>query len=267
MAETRFGTDRWRARQERRKGPDGPVALRRRDAVISGARRGLGRAHAVLLAGAGRARVVVADVAREASGVALAELVAKEEIATLGGEAVACVGSVADSGDVERIVMDRSRLTAASTSSGTTQGIARPASLRTVTLEALHEELAVQTLGTILLTQAAWIDLGRSGDGAVVNTTSGVGLFGLAGAIGYTAAKMAVIRATKVMAPEGERHGILVNAIAPMARTAMAGETFGDLTPVLHPNLVSSVVAWLAHPSCSLNGRGDLGGRRSRRAT
>ena len=39
-----------------------------------------------------------------------------------------------------------------------------------------------------------------------------------------------------------------------MARTAMAGETFGDLTTVLHPDLVSSVVAWLAHPSCSLNG-------------
>jgi NAD(P)-dependent dehydrogenase (short-subunit alcohol dehydrogenase family) len=85
------------------------------------------------------------------------------------------------------------------------------------------------------------MELGRSGHGAVVNTTSGVGLFGLAGATGSSAAKMAVIRASKVMALEGERRGIRVNAIAPMARTAMAGETFGDLTPVLHPDLVSSV--------------------------
>ena len=221
-------------------------------AVISGAGRGLGRAHAVLLAARG-ARVVVADVARDASGVALAELVAKE-IVTLGGEAVACVGSVADAGDVERIVMTARAAYGGVDVVVNNAGIARPASLRTVTLEALHEELAVHTLGTILLTQAAWMDLGRSGHGAVVNTTSGVGLFGLAGAIGYSAAKMAVIGATKVMALEGERHGIRVNAIAPMARTAMAGETFGDLTPVLHPDLVASVVAWLAHPSCSLNG-------------
>jgi NAD(P)-dependent dehydrogenase (short-subunit alcohol dehydrogenase family) len=123
-----------------------------------------------------------------------------------------------------------------------------------VTPEAINEELAVHTLGTILMTQAAWMDLRQSGRGAVVNTTSGVGLFGLAGAIGYAAAKMAVVGATKVMALEGKHYGIRVNAIAPMARTAMAGEVFGDLTPVLHPELVSSVVAWLAHPSCSLTG-------------
>jgi NAD(P)-dependent dehydrogenase (short-subunit alcohol dehydrogenase family) len=133
-------------------------------------------------------------------------------------------------------------------------GIALPAPLHSLSHDALQDELQVHAVGTILVTQAAWADLRLSGHGAVVNTTSGVGLFGLPGATGYAAAKMAVVGATKVAALEGARHGIRVNAVAPMARTEMAGDVFGDLTPVLDPELVSSVVAWLAHPSCTLNG-------------
>ena len=222
-------------------------------AIVTGAGRGLGRAHAVLLAERG-ARVVVVDVGRDAADVPLAETVAHEIVAA-GGEAVACVGTVAAPADVERIVV-----TARSAYGGVdivvnNAGIARPAPLRSLSLDALREELAVHTDGTILVTQAAWPDLRRSEHGAVVNTTSGVGLFGLAGATGYAAAKMAIVGATKVAALEGARHGIRVNAIAPMARTEMAGDVFGDLTPLLDPELVSSVVAWLVHPSCLLNGQ------------
>ncbi len=222
-------------------------------AIVTGAGRGLGRAHAILLAARG-ARVVVADVGRDADGVPLADTVAREIVAA-GGEAAGCVGSVAAPHDVERIVA-----TARSAYGGVdivvnNAGIARPAPLRSLSVDALQEEFAVHTEGTILVTQAAWADLRRSGHGAVVNTTSGVGLFGLAGATGYAAAKMAIVGATKVAALEGARHGIRVNAVAPMARTAMAGEVFGDLTPLLDPELVSSVVVWLAHPSCLLNGQ------------
>src|SRR3954466_6910812 len=64
-------------------------------AIVTGAGRGLGRAHALLLAERG-ARVVVADV--EGAEVAAREIVA------MGGEAVACVGSVADRRAVERMV-------------------------------------------------------------------------------------------------------------------------------------------------------------------
>jgi len=219
-------------------------------AVVTGAGRGLGRAHAALLAARG-ARVVVVDIAADDG--APADEVAEQIVAT-GGEAVACVGSVAVPVDVARIVD-----TARSAFGGVdivvnNAGIARPASLRNLSLDTLQEELAVHTVGTIALMQAAWEDLRRSGHGAVVNTTSGVGLFGMAGATGYAAAKMAVIGATKVAALEGARHGIRVNAIGPMARTAMAGDVFGDLTPSLDPELVSAAVAWLAHPSCVLSG-------------
>jgi NAD(P)-dependent dehydrogenase (short-subunit alcohol dehydrogenase family) len=229
-----------------------PLRFEGATAIVTGAGRGLGRAHAMLLAERG-ARVVIADVGRDESAGALAELVA-EEIAALGGEAVACVGSVADADDVERIVETARSAYGAVDVLVNNAGIARPAPVRSVTVDALEEEFAVHTIGTIAMTKAAWTDLRESATGSVVNTTSGVGLFGMAGALGYAAAKMAVIGATKVMALEGARHGIRVNAIAPMARTDMAGDVFTDLTPILDPELVSSVVVWLAHPSCALSG-------------
>ena len=121
-----------------------------------------------LLAARG-ATVVVNDVGDDAERVA-------REIVDVGGEAVACIGSVADPDEVERLVA-----TARGTYGGVdivvnNAGIARPAPLRSMTLEALHDELAVHTLGTILVTRAAWADLRQSGRGAVVNTTSGVGV-------------------------------------------------------------------------------------------
>jgi NAD(P)-dependent dehydrogenase (short-subunit alcohol dehydrogenase family) len=221
-------------------------------AVVTGAGRGLGRAHAMLLAERG-ARIVAVDVGRDEAGAPLAESVAAE-IEGAGGTAVACVASVAEASDAERVVATARAAFGAIDVVVNNAGIARPAPLHRVSLEALHDELAVHTIGTILMTQAAWADLRDSRQAAVVNTTSGVGLFGLAGATGYAAAKMAIIGATKVAALEGARHGIRVNAIAPIAATVMAGDVFGDLTPMLDPRHVSAVVAWLAHPSCPLTG-------------
>jgi NAD(P)-dependent dehydrogenase (short-subunit alcohol dehydrogenase family) len=221
-------------------------------AIVTGAGRGLGRAHAMVLARRG-ARVVIADSGRDSAGAALAELTAAE-VRSVGADAIACVASVADADDVERIVATAQSAYGSIDILVNNAGIARPAPLRGVSLDDLYEEFAVHTIGTIAMTKASWADLRSSSWGAVVNTTSGVGLFGLAGATGYAAAKMAVIGATKVMALEGARHGVRVNAIAPMARTAMAGEVFADLTPSLDPELVSAVVAWLAHPSCPLSG-------------
>ena len=105
-----------------------------------------------------------------------------------------------------------------------------------------------------MLVDAAWSHLRERG-GAVVLTSSGVGMFGLAGAIGYAAAKMALIGANRVIALEGAAHGIRCNAIAPFANTRMSGQVFGDLTPHLAPEHVSAAVAWLAHPSCELSGQ------------
>lgn len=215
-------------------------------AIVTGAGRGLGAAHARLLAARG-ARVVVADVGG-------ADEVAAQIVAA-GGEAVAAPGSVADPADVERLVAAAHDAYGPIDVVVNNAGISRPESLNKLTLENLRAELDVHLVGTLLVTQAAWMDLRASSRGAVVNTTSGVGLFGLPGAVSYASAKMAVVGATRSLALEGARHGVRVNAVAPVARTAMAGDVFTDLTAVLDPELVSSVVAWLAHPGCLLSGQ------------
>ena len=213
-------------------------------AIVTGAGGGLGRAHAMLLAARG-AKVVVADVSDRADDVAA-------EITELGGIAVCCVASVADAADVERIVATAREAFGPVDVVVNNAGISRPEPISRLTVENLHDELSVHLVGSALMTRAVWSDLRASEHGAVVNTTSGVGLFGLAGAMSYSAAKMAIVGMTNTLALEGARHGIRVNAVAPIARTAMAGEVFGDLTPVLDPELVSAVVAWLVHPACNM---------------
>lgn len=227
-------------------GDEGRLRFDGATAIVTGAGRGLGRAHASLLAARG-ARVVVADVGG-------ADAVAAEIVAD-GGEAVAATGSVAEPTEAERIVAVARDAYGPVDIVVNNAGISRPEPFGKLTLDNLHAELSVHLVGTMLVTKAAWGDLRASERGAVVNTTSGVGLFGMAGAVSYAAAKMAIVGATTTMALEGARHGIRVNAVAPIARTAMAGEVFADLTPLLDPELVSSVVAWLAHPDCQLNGQ------------
>ena len=57
-----------------------------------------------------------------------------------------------------------------------------------------------------------------------------------------------------VLAQEGARHGIAVNAVAPMARTRMTEDVLGRLAEHLDPALVAPVVAYLAHEACTMRG-------------
>ena len=130
-------------------------------------------------------------------------------------------------------------------------GIARPAPVQQINPADVIEEVEVHLIGPMSLLAAAWGDLKDSEAGRVVNTASGVGAFGLAGA---AAAKAAVMGFTRTAALEGARHGIAINAVAPIAQTRMAGATFDDLSAHLDPDLVASVVLWLCHPTCPANG-------------
>lgn len=227
-----------------------------RTAIVTGAGGGLGRAHALLLAARGAA-VVVNDVGADLSGrgrePALAEAVAAE-IEAGGGRAIADDHDIAAAGAAEAIVERAHQAFGPVDIVVNNAGVAEPARLERVQTEALQRELGVHLVAAIHLTRVAWPDLRASVAGRVVNTTSGVGLFGLPGAVGYAAAKMAVIGMTKALALEGAAHGIAVNAVAPIARTRMAGDAFGDLGPRLDPTLVAAVVAWLAHSSCPVSG-------------
>jgi NAD(P)-dependent dehydrogenase (short-subunit alcohol dehydrogenase family) len=228
--------------------------------IVTGAGRGIGRAHALALAAQG-AYVVVNDLGVEADGTAPSTSPADDvvaEICRAGGEAIASHDDVVHG--AERIVATAldayGRLDAVVNNAG----ILRSGLLLRTTPEDWRAVFEVHLVGTLAVTQAAavhWRDetkAGRRSDASVVNTTSSAGLHGFAGEPAYSAAKAGVIGFTTTAAAELERYGVRVNAVAPEAATrltAWAGEQ-----PSMGPELISPVVVWLCGPgSAGVTGR------------
>ncbi|RZT84986.1 NAD(P)-dependent dehydrogenase (short-subunit alcohol dehydrogenase family) [Pseudonocardia sediminis] len=213
--------------------------------IVTGAGRGLGRRYALDLGAAGARVVVHARRSDAAGGVVTA-------IRAAGGEAVAAVADARD-GEVLASVALREfgRLDALLCNAG----ITRDRSFARTTPEDWAEVLDVHLGGAYAACAAVWPHLTGQGSGAIVLTTSGAGLHGNFGQAGYAAAKAGVIGLAKSLAIEGERKGVRVNAVAPMALTDMTRDVFGDGPPsTLAPEAVSPVVLALAHPSCPLTG-------------
>ena len=113
----------------------------------------------------------------------------------------------------------------------------------------LDRHLAVHLGGSFNTTQAAWSHMVEQGYGRIIMTTS-TGVLGLRGNVAYAAAKGAVIGLTRALAVEGAKAGIKVNAIAPAAKTRLAG----DDAPDMPPELVAPMAAYLAHEDCPVTG-------------
>jgi len=211
-------------------------------AVVTGAGRGLGRAHALALAANG-AKVLVNDVGG-------ADEVAKE-IDAAGHEAVA------DHTDLATMAAAHSVVDAAVRAFGTVDilvnnaGISRRQPLDELDETALDLHLAVHLKATIATTQAAFPVMAAAGGGRIVNTVSGAGLRPEhPGTTAYACAKAAVYAATLVAAAEGRSHDIRVNAVSPLAITPMSEAFFQDADAgyreALAPARVSQIVVFLA---------------------
>jgi NAD(P)-dependent dehydrogenase (short-subunit alcohol dehydrogenase family) len=231
-------------------GYDGKVA------IITGAGGGLGREHALELARRG-ARIVVNDLGGSISGeggdAGPAQRVA-DEVNDLGGEAVASTDSVATAEGGEAIVK------AAVDAFGTvdivinTAGILRDKTFHNMTAELVEPVVQVHLLGAFYVTRPAWVIMRERGYGRVVNTSSNSGILGNFGQSNYGAAKMGLVGFTRVLANEGRKHNIGVNAIAPVAKTRMTEELLGPVGDMLDPATVTPVVAWLASQDCDVTG-------------
>ena len=115
--------------------------------------------------------------------------------------------------------------------------------------------LAVHLRGAFYVTQPAWVHMREQSYGRIVVTSSSAGIFGNFGQANYGAAKMGLVGFANVLAEEGERYNIKVNAIAPTAGTRMTAEIFGEeLSEKLAPEWVAPLVAWLVHEDCPVTG-------------
>jgi NAD(P)-dependent dehydrogenase (short-subunit alcohol dehydrogenase family) len=232
-----------------------------RVAIVTGAGRGIGRAHALELARLG-ARVVVNDF----DAAPASEVVA--EIRQAGGDAFTRIGDVADwdsaKGLVGAAIDAWGRLDVLVNNAG----FVRDRMFVTTSEEEWDAVVRVHLKGhfaTARHAAAYWRDAAKRGeaiDARIINTTSGAGLQGSVGQSSYAAAKAGITALTLVQAAELGRYGITANAIAPAARTRMTETTFAEMMKkpdsgfdAMAPENVAPLVAWLA----SADSRGITG--------
>ncbi len=231
-------------------GFDGKVA------IITGAGGGLGRSHALDLARRG-ALIVVNDLGGSTDGTGNSQTAAQkvvDEIKAAGGEAVANYDSVATPEGGQAIVQTAMDAFGRIDIIINNAGILRDTSFKNMTPDQLNPVLDVHLRGAFYVTQPAWQIMRDQGYGRIINTSSGAGIFGNFGQTNYGAAKMGLVGFTRVLAVEGAKNNIKANAIAPVAKTRMTEELFGEAMDKLAPEMVTPVVTYLAHEDCPVTG-------------
>jgi NAD(P)-dependent dehydrogenase (short-subunit alcohol dehydrogenase family) len=228
--------------------------------IITGAGRGIGRAHALEFARQG-AKVVVNDLGAELDGSGgstgpAGEVV--EEIRAAGGEAIANGADVAD--------FEATRTLVASTVEHfgrlhvvvNNAGFLRDRMFVGTSEEEWDAVVRVHLKGHFCLSRHAceyWRNQSKAGEGVdarIINTSSGAGLQGSIGQSNYSAAKGGIATLTLIQAAELGRYGVTANAIAPAARTRMTEAIFTDMVAPEDgsfdenaPENISPLVVWL----------------------
>jgi NAD(P)-dependent dehydrogenase (short-subunit alcohol dehydrogenase family) len=237
--------------------------------IVTGAGRGIGRAHALALAAEG-ARVVVNDIgvaldgstsgaaAPAKSGTARPSQEVVDEIKAAGGEAITNGDDVAHWEGARNLVT-----TAIDTFGGldvlvNNAGFIRDRMLANTSEQEWDAVIRVHLNGHFATLRHAaeyWRGKAKAGehiDARVINTSSAAGLQGSVGQGNYSAAKAGIAALTLVAAAELGRYGVTVNAIAPAARTRMTEKVFAETMArpddgfdAMAPENVSPLVVWL----------------------
>ena len=242
---------------------DGQVAL------ITGAGRGLGREHALLLASRG-CKVVINDpgVGYDGTGSNQRQVADEvvEEIKRMGGDAIANYDSVEQGDLIVKTAMDAfGRIDIVINNAG----IVTPETWNELTLDSWQKTINVNLTGVFSVMQSAWPVLVNQDYGRCIVTASPA-IYG-AGVAAYAASKAGVIALANSLQFEARKLklDIKCNIIIPYANTRMVQDLNSNIsesrvakgkselksTPPevlskMGPEKVSAVVAWLVHQEC-----------------
>jgi NAD(P)-dependent dehydrogenase (short-subunit alcohol dehydrogenase family) len=229
-----------------------------RTVIITGSGGGLGRAYALAFAQQG-ANVVVNDIRAEA-----AQAVANE-INNTGGNAIANSSDITTTATAQIIVDEAIAAFGEVHVLINNAGVLRDGMFVNSDEDAWDMVMRVHLKGHFCLANILskrWRDQSKAGKplaARIINTSSGAGLQGSIGQSNYSAAKGAVASLTLVQAAELGRYGIMVNALAPAARTAMTESAMPDVVKkpednsfdAWAPENVAPLVVWLASEASS----------------
>jgi NAD(P)-dependent dehydrogenase (short-subunit alcohol dehydrogenase family) len=230
--------------------------------IVTGAGRGIGREHALMLAQHG-AKVVVNDLGGSVDGAGDDSTPAQQvvdEIKGMGGEGVANYDNVADWEGAQRLVNQAVETFGDLHVVINNAGILRDRVLVNMTEEEWDAVINVHLKGTFAPSRwaaAYWREKAKAGeqlDNRIINTTSVSGIYGNPGQTNYGAAKAGIAAFTQIAAREVLRYGVTVNAIAPGALTRMTEGLAGmaqrtdEEREMMNPRWVAPLATWLASP-------------------
>ena len=229
-------------------------------ALVTGARRGMGKSHALALAKQG-AKVAVTDID-------LNECQSVVDEVTQGGGVAACFKlDVSNRAEVEQVIGDVVKQFGRLDILVNNAGIYQSKPVLDITEDEWNRMIAIDLSGSFWCAQAAAREMAKNGWGRIVNIASissgGVGV-GVPNSVHYTAAKGGIVGMTEAMAVDLGDKGVLVNAIAPGGiDTPMANpegkprEQLATMVPraalkrIGAPEEVSSAVVFLASEEAS----------------
>jgi NAD(P)-dependent dehydrogenase (short-subunit alcohol dehydrogenase family) len=229
-----------------------------RVAIVTGAGRGLGRQHALLLAAHG-AKVLVNDIGAAVDGSGGDRSPAHEVVNAInsaGGEAIANAADVSDWQAAKTMIDEAVAAFGGLDILVNNAGILRDRMLTNMDEEEWDAVIKVHLKGTFAPSRHAasyWREQSKQRNAPVkariINTTSTSGIYGNVGQTNYGAAKAGIAAFTIIAARELRRYGVTVNAISPSAQTRMTEglrQLSAEERARRDPKWVSPTVVYLA---------------------